>query len=512
MLDSVRSRMALWHTAVLAVLLIGFATASDKWLERVVVRRDDRFLEETTSAFHSNLSAELSELPLDSALAQSFSDFRLRDVSFMVLDPAGRVLGHTATQVEPSRRAEGREHARSPGRRSLDTAGVRDAAVRAYRGTGDRMATVGDGDRALRSFTLPVAERGEHFMIVGIRPLADQLELLEDTRAGFVLAIPLALLLAWIGGYALARRSLAPVAAMTTRAAAIGATSLHERLPMGNPRDELGKLARVFNDMLARLDAAFDQQRRFMADASHELRTPVSIMRGEADIALSRASRSPEEYRGALEVVRAEGRRLSQIVGELFLLARADSGQQKLTVRALYLDELVGDCVHVMRSIALAREVMLRLSVEPHAMADAGHEDAHAFNGDEELLRRLVVNLLDNAIKHAPRGSIVDVEVFGDDGEHRLRVIDRGAGIPVAAQAQVFDRFFRADEAHARDSTSETGGAGLGLSIARWVTEAHGGSLTLVSSVPGETIFEVLLASPATSAPDPVALTAVMPS
>jgi signal transduction histidine kinase len=165
--------------------------------------------------------------------------------------------------------------------------------------------TVGRSDDAIRLFVLPTAIGRHHVTIVAAESLADQQELLEDARAGFLVAIPLGLLLAWLGGNALARRSLAPVASMTARAAEIGATSLHERLPVGNPRDELGRLATVFNDLLARLDAAFDQQRRFMADASHELRTPVAIMRGEADTALSQAARSPDEYRGALEVVRA---------------------------------------------------------------------------------------------------------------------------------------------------------------------------------------------------------------
>ena len=503
MIDSVRSRLALWHTLALAILLVCFATASYLWLERIVVRRDDRFLEEATGAFHANLSAELAELPLDSAVGQSFAEFKLRDVAFVVLAANGTVIGRSSPALEPPHRGGGRGGAM----RLPDSVRVRDAALALAQGD-TRITTIGRGRGAQRLFVLPATEGADRFFIVGLRALSDQRELLEETRAGFLIAIPIGLILAWVGGYALARRTLAPVAAMTTRAAAISATSLHERLPVGNPRDELGQLSRGFNDLLARLDAAFEQQRRFMADASHELRTPVSIMRGEADIALSRAERSPEEYRGALEVVRAEGRRLSQIVGELFLLARADSGQQRLRMRALYLDDLVVDCVHVMRSIAMARDVALRCTVEPQALADTGHEDAHAYTGDEELLRRLMVNLLDNAIKHAPQGSIVDVEVTGTDGEHRLRVIDRGAGIPLAAQPLVFDRFFRADESHARDAGSGTGGAGLGLSIARWVAEAHGGSLTLVSSAPGETIFEVYLASvtPTHASPEAVLL------
>ena len=492
MLDSVRSRLAFWHTGVLAVLLIGFAAASDLWLERVIGRRDDRFLEESTSAFRASVLAELAEARLDSALQQSLGEFRLRDVSFVVADAAGTVIGRSPARVA--------SHGRSGHRPlAIDTTLVRAVLRNAHPGS-ERFVTLGGNDRTQRLFILPVVVPGARFTIIGVRSLADQQELLEDTRTGFLLAIPLGLLLAWIGGYALARRSLAPVSAMTTRAAAISATSLHERLPAGNPRDELGQLAGVFNELLARLDASFEQQRRFMADASHELRTPVSIMRGEADIALSRASRSPDEYRDALEVVRSEGRRLSRIVEDLFLLARADSGQQRLKVRALYLDELVGDCVRVMRSIALAREVTLRCSVEPPASTDSGPGDAHAYDGDEELLRRLVVNLLDNAIKHSGRGGSIDVRLVGSATQHLLRVTDHGAGIPATAQAHVFDRFFRADESHARDATSETGGAGLGLSIARWVAEAHGGVLSLASSVPGETIFELRLPPFVTSA------------
>ncbi len=497
MIDSVRSRLAFWHTGVLAVLLIGFALASDLWLERVVGRREDRFLEESTNAFRANLLAELAEAPLDSALEQSFGQFRLRDASFLVANTAGRILGRSHPRLESASLGRRREHLP----RAIDTTLV--TAFMASARPGEQFATLGDKDDPQRLFLLPVSEGGQRLMIIGVRSLADQQELLEDTRTGFILAIPLGLLLAWIGGYVLARRSLAPVAAMTTRAAAISATSLHERLPTGNPRDELGQLAGVFNDLLARLDSSFEQQRRFMADASHELRTPVSIMRGEADIALSRAVRTPEEYRGALEVVRAEGRRLSRIVGELFLLARADSGQQRLNVRALYLDELVGDCVHVMRSIALARDVTLTCSVHPPAPADVGPGDEHAYEGDEELLRRLVVNLLDNAIKHSPKGSTVTVQLNGTTTEHLLRVTDHGAGIPASAQPLVFDRFFRADESHARDSSSEAGGAGLGLSIARWVAEAHDGALMLVSSVPGQTIFEVRLPSSVTISATP---------
>jgi signal transduction histidine kinase len=470
---------------VLAVMLVAFAIATDLWLERAASHREDRFLEESTQAFHSNVAAELEEVPLDTAVGQALAEFRLRNVTFLVMDSAGRPIGR---RPPPTR-------VRHP------TAPDADDVARALPARREKFLTVGDGDDPLRLYVLPARLGPHRVTIIGAESLADQQELMEDTRAGFLIAIPLGLLVAWLGGSALARRSLAPVAAMTARAAEIGATSLHERLPVGNPRDELGRLATVFNDLLARLGAAFEQQRRFMADASHELRTPVAIMRGEADIALSQSTRSPDEYRSALEVVNAEGRRLSRIVADLFLLARADAGQQPLAARELYLDELVSDCVRAVRSLALVRSVTVRCTMDPPMSAEADRAGGtptppeHAYRGDEELLRRLLVNLLDNAIKHAPAGSTVDVDLMSDARGHRLLVTDRGAGIPPEARAQVFERFYRADaaHAHAHDAESQTGGAGLGLAIARWVAEAHGGSLTLIESQPGKTVFDAWL-------------------
>lgn len=483
MLDSVRARLALWHTAVLAVLLVAFATATDLWIERAASRREDRFLEESSQALRSNIVAELQEVPLDTAIQQALAEFQLRNVAFFVVDSTRRRFGP----------------AHPPARRRHPTVPHDEDVTRAVAPGRKAFETVSRGDDAIRLFVLPTAVGRHHVTIVAAESLADQQELLEDTRAGFLVAIPIGLLLAWLGGNALARRSLAPVSTMTARAAEIGATSLHERLPVGNPRDELGQLATVFNDLLARLDAAFEQQRRFMADASHELRTPVAIMRGEADIALSRTVRSADEYRKALEIVRAEGRRLSRIVGDLFLLARADAGQQPLARRELYLDDLVSDCVRAVRSLALGRSVTVRCSIDPPMSAEMDRVEGapalpeHAYRGDEELLCRLLVNLLDNAIKHAPAGSTVEVDLVSDARGHRLVVTDHGAGIPTEARAHVFERFYRADAAHARDAASETGGAGLGLAIARWVAEVHGGSLTLLESRPDRTVFEAWL-------------------
>ncbi|HET8656635.1 MAG TPA: HAMP domain-containing sensor histidine kinase, partial [Longimicrobiaceae bacterium] len=228
---------------------------------------------------------------------------------------------------------------------------------------------------------------------------------------------------------------------------------------------------RTFNELLARLEGAFGQQRRFMTDAAHELRTPVAILRGEADVALARDDRPAEEYRGSLRLVREESRRLSGVVDDLFLLARADAGEHLLRPTDFYLNDLVEECVRSARALAAAR----RIDVEGETDGDA------PFRGDEAHLHRLLVNLLDNAIKYSPPGTRVTVTMRREDGRYRVSV--RDAGIPVAPELRerIFERFFRAGTT----GGSHASGAGLGLAIARWAAEAHGGALVLLPSGPG---------------------------
>jgi two-component system, OmpR family, sensor kinase len=284
------------------------------------------------------------------------------------------------------------------------------------------------------------------------------------------------------GGYFLARKSLAPVVAMSSQAGRIGAANLHQRLAVQNERDELGHLARSFNDLLDRLGQSFERQRRFMADASHELRTPVAILRGESEVALSLQARSPEEYRESLSVLHQEAERLTHIVEDLFTLTRADAGQYPLQPRDFYLDELIAECVHSARTLALAKKISL-------ALDGAAEAPIHA---DESLLRRMILNLLDNAIKYTPEGGKVAVECSREGEEYALRIMDTGTGIPAELRPRIFERFFRADKARSR-SESDGGGAGLGLAISRWIAEAHQGRLELTRSDTTGSVFTAYL-------------------
>ncbi|MEJ7618136.1 MAG: ATP-binding protein [Pyrinomonadaceae bacterium] len=291
--------------------------------------------------------------------------------------------------------------------------------------------------------------------------------------------MPLALALAGLGGFFLARKALAPVAAMSERARRIGAANLEERLPVANPRDELGGLAAAFNDLLARLDASFNQQRQFMADASHELRTPLSVMHTTAEVTLAQPRRAESDYRDALEMMDAQTRRLARVVEDMFTLARADAGRRPLYESNFYLDELINETARAARLLATRKGV----SVEVVGAAET------SFRGDEGLLRQMLLNLLDNAIRYTPAGGRVSVCFAPYDSMCEISVADSGTGIPAEAQTRIFERFFRADEARSRVEAAGASGAGLGLSIARWIAEAHDGRLELRRSDESGTLF-----------------------
>jgi two-component system, OmpR family, sensor kinase len=269
------------------------------------------------------------------------------------------------------------------------------------------------------------------------------------------------------------------MAAMAERARHIGADDLSARLPVANPRDELGRLAATFNDLLNRLEASLTQQRQFMADASHELRTPVTTTRTAAAVALQQAHRSEEEYRETLAIVEQQTTRLSRIVEDMFTLARADAGSYPVRCTPMYLDEVVDDVVRAARVLADTQQV----SIESATVETA------SFSGDEELLRRLIGNLLDNAVRHARPHTAVQVELKEEGANYVLFVSDSGEGIPAEIQPHIFERFFRGDTAR----TSAAGGAGLGLALTRWIARAHGGDVTLVRSSHDGTTFAAVL-------------------
>jgi signal transduction histidine kinase len=224
------------------------------------------------------------------------------------------------------------------------------------------------------------------------------------------------------------------------------------------------------------------QQRQFMMDASHELRTPLSIVTGAAEVALAQSDRTSAEYREALAIVTDEGRRLRRLVEDMFTLTRADAGQQIVECARVYLDEVITETVRAADVLAAANGVEIRLTAEADQI----------YFGDELMLRRLVLNLLDNAIQHSPRGSYVEIALEHGDNMYVIRVVDHGSGISLSEQSLIFNRFYRADQTRVRYDDA-TRGAGLGLAIARSIAEAHGGRLDLQHSGLDGSTFVVTL-------------------
>ncbi len=301
------------------------------------------------------------------------------------------------------------------------------------------------------------------------------------------------LLLALVGGYWLADRALRPVKEIARTAREIGETDLSRRIALGT-QDELGQLADTFDQMLARLQAAFNRQKQFTADASHELRTPLTIVNLEASRALE-ATRSANEYSRALHVIQTENDFMSRLVNNLLTLSRMDAGQTTLRKERVDLSDVTLEVAERLQPLAANRSLDLKTGELPEALV----------LGDRQYLIQMLSNLVENAIKYAAgAGTSICLEVGLDpiSSAGRVRVQDNGPGIPPEDLPRIFDRFFQVDRARSQDrvnppqaAASENGaaGSGLGLSIVQWIARAHGGDVSVTSELGKGTTFEVRL-------------------
>ncbi len=469
MFDSVRMRLTLWYVGVLSLILVAFSVAVYVFVERSLYDRMDAglgsTLETVSAALERQVAAgETSREALESGLQQ----LRFPSQAIAILDAEGRLLaqkpvaGNAPVRMPPF----GAGPVGSPRFYSLE----------------ERIPDTDDSCRGVIQRVQIPSQNVSYLVVVNqsVELLTDELELLQDI---LYVAVPLSLVLTGFGGWFLARRSLSPVVAMSEQAQRISAQNLDQRLPIANPRDELGRLAATFNELLARLSDSFAQQRQFMADASHELRTPLSAIRTASAVTLQQVDREKSEYREALTIVEQQARRLSRIVEDMFVLARADAGRPALQNTEFYLDELVAETVRAAAMLAGQKNVQIQAAPLPETL----------FRGDEGLLRQMLWNLLDNAIKHTPEGGRVGIALESRDAECVITVTDTGIGIPPEAQPHIFERFYRADPARSRTESVNEGGAGLGLPIARWIAEAHHGRLELQCSAETGSTFVVFL-------------------
>ncbi|QQS44908.1 MAG: heavy metal sensor histidine kinase [Acidobacteriota bacterium] len=471
MFDSVRSRLTLWHVGVMALVLLIFSAGIYLLLARNLRMRTDASVGAALKAMEHLLAYERAEGDTElEAARNTVAELRYPRMALAVYDADGSLLAETrfgeTRGLLPAASGEIRE--------SADYFTIADAAQPAE----DRI-------RIGVQRVTPAAGANSN-IVVAAYDLGEVNEELRALRQVFLLAIPLALALSGLSGWFLTRKSMAPVVAMADRAEEIGAANLSKRLPVSNRRDELGRLAVTFNSLLERLELAFSRQRQFMTDASHELRTPLHVIRTAAEVTLDHPhgiERQADEYREALGMINEQARRLTGIVEDMFTLARADAGQRDLEYGIFYLDELLAETARAAAVLAAGKGVEVGIESPGET----------PFRGDEGLIRQMLLNLLDNAIRHTPSGGRVNVEMAGRDAVCEIRVSDTGSGIPVEARPHIFERFYRADKARARNGSANGTGAGLGLAIARWVVEAHSGALTLVKSDSEGSVFSVIL-------------------
>jgi len=456
MFNSVRIRLTLWYAGVLALSLIAFALLVYYAAANVFYERQDESLRSTAETV---ASAYIQELEEEESIAKA-NEVVLAELVFPnryveVTDAAGRVVawsgnlaGHVLTIPQQT---------------------VNDARTRSVSFTVVNQ---------LRVAVVPLSAKKDLGYAAVAEPLSVIDEGLRRLRRDFFAGVPLILLLASLGGYVLARKSLSPISLMDQQTRRIKADSLSSRLDVRNKRDELGGLATTINDLLVRLENSFKQQQRFVADASHELRTPLAVLRGETEVALAQP-RSIDEYKASLNLIKDEAEQLSRIVEDLFILARQPFDAPAIMRERVSLDKVVGECARAAQVLAARKDLKLTVNAnKPLSLI-----------GDDELLQRMILNLLDNAVKYTPAGGEVSLDLAAHNGDARITVRDTGIGIPEKDQPHIFDRFYRVDKARSR----AMGGAGLGLSIAHWIAEAHGGTISVESQIGRGSAFTVEL-------------------
>jgi heavy metal sensor kinase len=335
--------------------------------------------------------------------------------------------------------------------------------------------------QTVRLYSAALTENGTIYGVVQVGESLAQLgNTLRSVEIELLLIVPFVLLLGAIGSYWLAAHAFAPVNRLTRIARRIEAGDLHERVPVPRSKDEVQRLAFTFNDMIERLDKAFARQRRFVADASHELRTPVAAIRSMTDVLLKQSTPiESEEYASVLRDVNAEAERLGHLISDLLVLARTEENQVLLERELVRLDLLVADVAATTEPLATERSITIEVLAQQPATV----------LGDEVRLIQLIMNLIDNAIAYTNPGGKVTLEVGVKYNNAYLIVRDTGIGIAKEHLDHIFERFYRIDPARSRDA----GSTGLGLAITEWIVRAHGGNISVESEAGKGTTFTVAL-------------------
>ncbi|MBT8362832.1 MAG: HAMP domain-containing protein [Desulfobacterales bacterium] len=463
-IQSIGSKLTFWYTGLLTLTFLLAGSITYGLLVYSLSRDMDYALNSIGSIMADKIRSEGNSFYPSEVddLFRRFFGFSPLERHFDILDPRRR--------FEPEQ----------PDSLSADFPISPQELERATRGESHFETMMIDETVPVRVLTMPVIDSGR---LVNLIRVGMSLENMYKTRHRFLLIMaavfPLGLILAGGGGWLLARRALRPVDRMTQTAKKISGEHLSQRLQESGNRDELDRLARTLNDMLDRLHGAIDQMRRFSADASHELQTPLTILKGEMEVALLKP-RSPEEYQEVLTSGLEEIDRINHLVEGLLLLARADSGMLRFDLQLIDLNELLEKTLLQLTPLATNRS--LRFKFKPI--------DPFSVKGDGEHLRRVFLNLLTNAIKHSHCDEVIEVTLLQEEKWAVIQIADSGTGIPTNEQKLIFNRFHRLSESR---SAAGKEGVGLGLSIALSIVAAHGGTINVESSPGVGSTFSVHL-------------------
>ncbi len=463
MLGNIRFKLTLWYIIILGIILTSFSAFLYFTLSRSLHKGIDvkiKSIAEVIGSSSTNPYSHYSFSNIDRVLEESFG-WKPVTKFIQVLDESGRI----------GRKSDNLQRFQLP------------VTIRALKNASQGKATFETtkamGKYPLRMVTVPVVRRRH---IINIVQVATSLEAVEEALNTLLLilwiTVPSALVVASLGGLFLANKALKPVDEITRTARMITSKSLDQRIKLRKTKDEIGRLAETFNDMISRLGRSFKQIRQFSADASHELRTPLTILKGEIEVGL-RKRRRPEEYRKIMNSNLEEVDHMTQIVDDLLFLSKADMGEVHLQKQRINLTQLVSEVHAQAKMIAMAKDITINISKDSNVTVI----------GDRLKLRELLLNLVDNGVKYTPTRGEMMISLERDDGRIKLRVMDSGIGIAPKDQPHIFDRFFRVDKARSR----KAGGSGLGLSICKWIVQAHGGEISVESQVGKGSTFTVTL-------------------
>jgi len=452
---SMRLRLAIWYSAMLALVLTFFGVGAYFVMRRSIHRTVDEELEARSQGVR-----HLIERAFRVDYTENLED-SLREHS--ELRAGGELL-----QVSDE---EGHWLYRSEFMSRLNVPRPQSPRVKAY--------TLHYEEEPLRVLDQVVVAGNRTYLVQVATLMDDYYAALDRIQALLLVSIPVFLVCAAIGGYWMSRHALDPVDRIIQTAKNISVQNLSSRLEVPRTGDELQGLSETLNGMLERLETAFKKITQFTADASHELRTPIAVMRTRAELSLRRA-RSVDDYRDTVAQIHSELERTSELIEKLMFLARTDSGSEAIPLAQVNLTEIVREVCAQGSALAEGKQVAFRENLPDHAVW---------VQGDEGLLRRLFLILIDNAVKYTPASGSVEVSVLQKNGTAFGEICDTGIGIAAADLPNIFERFYRADKARSR----ETGGAGLGLSIGRWIAEAHDGTIEVESSPESGSKFQVRL-------------------